>query len=61
MSHLKDINLSWNRHRKFAWHLAWRSFKAGLIFVVHGLAPWALVHNGSEAIYSLNKHLEREQ
>ena len=60
MTHLKEINLTWNRHRAFAWHLAYRCFKCTLIFLVHGLLPFAWVRSGSEEIHSLNKHLNEE-
>ena len=57
MSHLKEINLSWNRHRVFAWRLAFRSFKCCLIFLVHGLLPSVWVHSGSDEIHKLDQEL----
>ena len=60
MSHLKEINLSWNRHRAFAWRLALRCLKCTLIFLVHGLLPFVWVRSGSEEINRLNKYLNED-
>jgi len=60
MTHLKEINLTWNRHRKFAWWLALRCLKCTLIFLVHGLLPFAWVRSGSDEIYILNKQLNEK-
>ena len=60
MKHLKEVNLSWNRHRVFAWRLALRCFKCTLIFLVHGLLPFVLVRTGSDEIKKLNKHLNED-
>ena len=57
MSHLKDINLSWARHLRFALGLASKLFRLSLIAVVHGLFPFIFTSKVSDSIHKLNEEL----
>jgi len=57
MSHLKDINLSWGRHLRFASGLALRLFLLSLIALVHGLLPFIFTSKVSDGIRKLNQEL----
>ena len=57
MSHLKDINLSWARHLRFALGLASKLFRLSLIAVVHGLFPSIFTSKVSDSIHKLNEEL----
>ena len=57
MSHLKDINLSWARHLRFALGLASKLFRLSLTAVVHGLFPLIFTSKVSDEIHKLNEEL----
>jgi len=57
MSHLKDINLSWGRHLRFASVLALKLFLLSLIALVHGLLPFIFTSKVSNEVHKLNEEL----
>ena len=57
MNHLKDINLSWARHLRFAAGLALKLFLLSLIALVHGLLPFIFISKVSDEVHKLNKEL----
>jgi len=57
MNHLKDINLSWARHLRFASGLALRLFLLSLIALVHGLLPSMFTSKVSNEVHKLNEEL----
>ena len=57
MNHLKDINLSWARHLRFATGLAWKLFLLSLIAVVHGIFPSIFTSKVSDEVHKLNEEL----
>ena len=57
MSHLKDINLSWGRHLRFAWGLAFSLFLLSLTALVHGLFPFIFTSTVSDKIHEMNHDL----
>ena len=57
MSHLKDINMSWNLHLWYAMTLACRLFLLSLTALVHGLFPFMLTSTTSNGIKKLNEEL----
>ena len=57
MNHLKDINLSWARHLRFATGLALRLFLLSLTAVVHGIFPSIFTSKVSDEVHKLNKEL----
>ena len=57
MKHLKDINLSWARHLRFALGLASKLFRLSLIAVVHGIFPSIFTSKVSDSIHKLNEEL----
>jgi len=57
MSHLKDINLSWARHLRFASGLALKLFLLSLTAVVHGIFPSIFTSKVSDEVHKLNEEL----
>jgi len=57
MKHLKDINLSWARHLRFATGLALRLFLLSLTAVAHGIFPSIFTSKVSDSIHKLNEEL----
>ena len=57
MSHLKNINLSWGRHLRFALALAWKLFLLSLTALVHGMLPFIFTSKVSDEVHKLNKEL----
>ena len=57
MKHLKDINLSWARHLRFATGLALRLFLLSLTAVVHGIFPSIFTSKVSDEVHKLNEEL----
>ena len=57
MSHLKDINLSWGRHLRFASGLALKLFLLSLIALVHGFLPFIFTSKVSDGVHKLNQKL----
>ena len=57
MNHLKDINLSWARHLRFATVLALKLFLLSLTALVHGLFPFIFTSKVSDEVYKLNEEL----
>ena len=57
MKHLKDINLSWARHLRFALGLASKLFRLSLIAVVHGIFPSIFTSKVSDEVHKLNEEL----
>jgi len=57
MSHLKDINLSWGRHLRFALGLASKLFRLSLTALAHGLFPFIFTSKVSDEIHKLNEEL----
>jgi hypothetical protein len=57
MNHLKDINLSWARHLRFATGLALKLFLLSLTAVVHGIFPFIFISKVSDQIHKLNEEL----
>jgi len=57
MNHLKDINLSWGRHLRFAMGLALKLFLLSLIALVHGLLPFIFTSKVSDEVNKLNEEL----
>ena len=61
MKHLKDVNLSWFRHCKFAWSLSWKLFLLSLSGLVHGLLPFIFISTVSNGVKKLHNHLNTEE
>ena len=57
VKHLKDINLSWARHLRFATMLALKLFLLSLTALVHGIFPFIFISKVSDGIKKLNKEL----
>jgi hypothetical protein len=57
MNHLKDINLSWGRHLRFAMELASKLFLLSLTAVVHGIFPSIFTSKVSDEVHKLNEEL----
>ena len=57
MSHLRDTNLSWGRHLRFASALAWRLFLLSLTALVHGLLPFIFISKVSDEVHKLDEEL----
>ena len=57
MSHLKDINLSWARHLRFALGLASKLFRLSLTALAHGILPFIFTSKVSDEIHKLNEEL----
>ena len=57
MSHLKDINLSWARHLRFAAALALKLFLLSLTALVHGIFPFIFTSKVSDEVHKLNEEL----
>jgi len=57
MNHLKDINLSWARHLRFATGLALKLFLLSLTAVVHGIFPFIFTSKVSDEVHKLNEEL----
>ena len=57
MSHLRDTNLSWGRHLRFALALAWKLFLLSLTALAHGLFPFIFISKVSDEVYKLNEEL----
>ena len=57
MNHLKDINLSWARHLRFATELALKLFLLSLIALAHGLLPFIFTSKVSDEVNKLNEEL----
>ena len=57
MSHLRDTNLSWSRHLRFALGLASKLFRLSLIAVAHGLFPFIFTSKVSDEVHKLNEEL----
>ena len=57
MNHLKDINLSWARHLRFATVLALKLFLLSLTALVHGIFPFIFISKVSDEVHKLNKEL----
>ena len=57
MNHLKDTNLSWARHLRFATGLALRLFILSLTAVVHGIFPFIFTSKVSDEVHKINKEL----
>ena len=57
MSHLKDTNLSWGRHLRFASALALKLFLLSLTAVVHGIFPFIFISKVSDEVHKLNEEL----
>ena len=57
MNHLKDINLSWGRHLRFAMGLALKLFLLSLTAVVHGIFPFIFISKVSDEVHKLNEEL----
>ena len=57
MSHLKDINLSWARHLRFAWGLAFSLFLLSLTALVHGVCPFIFSSTVSDKVHEMEQDL----
>ena len=57
MKHLKDINLSWARHLRFATVLALKLFLLSLTALVHGIFPFIFISKVSDEVHKINKEL----
>ena len=57
VKHLKDINLSWARHLRFATGLALKLFLLSLTALVHGLFPFLFTSKVSDEVHKLNQEL----
>ena len=57
MKHLRDINLSWGRHLRFATGLALKLFLLSLTAVVHGIFPFIFTSKVSDEVHKLNEEL----
>jgi len=60
MSHLRDENLSWFRHCKFAWSLSFILMRLSITALIHGLFPFWFVYNVSDRIKHLSKMFGQE-
>ena len=60
MSHLRDVNLSWARHLRFAWGLSWKLLLLSLTALVHGIFPSILVHSVSDKIKVMAEVFQQE-
>ena len=59
VKHLKDINLSWARHLRFATVLALKLFLLSLTALVHGLLPFTFSSTTSNGIKKLSHDLDQ--
>ena len=57
VKHLKDVNLSWARHLRFATVLALKLFLLSLTALVHGIFPFIFTSKVSDGVKKLNKEL----
>jgi len=57
MNHLKDINLSWSQHLRFAMGLALKLSLLSLTAVVHGIFPFIFISKVSDEVHKLNEEL----
>lgn len=57
MSHLKDTGLSYFAHLLRALWFAWRSMKAAMVLVIHGLFPSCFEHTASGMFSGLASEL----
>ena len=57
MSHLKDTNLSWGRHLRFASALAWKLFLLSLTALAHGILPFIFTSKVSDEVHKLDEEL----
>ena len=60
MSHLRDVNLSWARHLRFAWELSWKLFLLSLTALVHGIFPSTFQASVSDKINRLSDEFRRD-
>lgn len=58
MSHLQTVNLSYYQHLRGALYFSFQSFKAGVVFFIHGFFPNYFIYTGSNIIESLNNKLK---
>lgn len=58
MSHLKTVNLTYFQHLRGALYFSFQSFKASVVFFIHGFFPDYLIYTGSNIIESLNNNLQ---
>jgi hypothetical protein len=57
VKHLKDINLSWARHLRFATVLALKLFLLSLTALVHGIFPFIFISKVSDEVHKLDEEL----
>jgi|19_taG_2_1085344.scaffolds.fasta_scaffold74637_1 hypothetical protein len=60
VGHLRDVNLSWTRHLKFAWGLAWKLFLLSLTALVHGIFPFILVTSASDRVIKMADEFKQD-
>ena len=60
MSHLKDVNLSWDRHLRFAWGLSWKLLLLSLTALVHGIFPSILVTSVSDRVMKMGEEFKQD-
>ena len=61
LSHLKDVNLSWDRHLRFAWRIAWKLLLLSLTALFHGIFPFIWVHSVSDSVIKMADELHKER
>ena len=60
MSHLRDVNLSWARHLRFAWGLSWKLLLLSLTALVHGMFPSILVTSVSDRVGKMAEEFKHD-
>lgn len=61
MSHLNDVKQTYFEHMKNSFGYALLSFYAGTIFIIHGIFPDILVHDGTYTILLLEENLQTKK
>lgn len=55
--HLEDINQTYFDHLKDAIYYSFKSFQAGIYFLIHGLYPDIFTKTGSAIIFDVNSQI----
>ena len=58
MKHLKNQDMSYIEHLKFAWCISGKLFILTIAGFIHGLMPWFFQSWVSSGIYKINKKME---
>jgi hypothetical protein len=59
MKHLKDQNLSYSKHLKFAWIISAQLFLLAIVGIIHGLIPYIFPTWVSAEIHKINEKFNK--